>query len=97
MEMKCSNCGEVYYDGHICRYNGATGLPSTGTNIAMPPVKEPKNSLGGFTVSVDTEGLEEALAKSHELVGILQKIDGLTGRIARDIDKINRYALGKSI
>lgn len=67
------------------------------TEIPMPKVKEPKMSLGGFEISVDTKDLDKSLEKARELLGVLQKIDGLTGRITRDIDKINRYALGKQI
>ncbi|WP_410495047.1 hypothetical protein QTL86_03355 [Cellulosilyticum sp. ST5] len=45
-------------------------------------------------VEVDTTELDEAMNKLHELNGILQHIDGLTGRIKRDLTDINRYGNG---
>lgn len=63
-------------------------------NIPMPKVKEPKETVSGITIDVDCKGIDEALVKARELVGVLQKIDGLTGRIKRDLLDIDRYAVG---
>lgn len=95
----CKVYADIYLDDrakHINELDG-TYMPVTTTKIPMPPVKEPKKSIGEFTISVDRTDLDETLEKAKELVGVLQKIDGLTDRITRDIDKINRYALGNQI
>lgn len=45
-------------------------------------------------VEVDTTDLDAAMNKLQDLNGILQHIDGLTGRIKRDLTDINRYGNG---
>lgn len=63
--------------------------PSYSTPYARDGIK--------VVVEVDAQGIDEALEKARELIGVLEKIDGLTGRIVRDITKINEYALGRRI
>lgn len=55
--------------------------------------KSNKLSSMQVKVEVDTTELDVAMNKLQEFNGILQHIDGLTGRIKRDILDINRYAV----
>lgn len=60
-------------------------------------LNEAKNNIIGsmqVKVEVDTTEVEAAKKNLQELKGILQHIDGLTGRIKRDLLDIDRYAVG---
>lgn len=85
MEMKCSNCGEVYYDGHVCKRRIDSGLPITD-------VKEPKKSIGGFTIDVDSTGIDEALDKSRALLYVLGEIDKLQKQIIKGAERVEQIA-----
>ncbi|MEG1929483.1 MAG: hypothetical protein RR090_12865 [Niameybacter sp.] len=78
--MKCSNCGEVYYDGHVCKRHSDSDLPTTNTKIPMPEVKEPKKNITSLTVEckADTKELDEAIKKAEYLVGLLERIETQT-------------------
>lgn len=65
------------------------GLPITDTKIPMPPVKEPKKSIGGLTVDVEVKGLDEAIKKAEALKKIYTHIDTLQQRIIKGAEKIS--------
>ena len=63
-------------------------MPTTGTKIPMPPVKEPKTSIGSLTVDVGINGIDETIRQLQALKRLYTDIDTLQQRIIKGQEKI---------
>lgn len=69
---------------------------NAGKNIPpKPSYNTPSKNKGiELKVKIDTSEIDVAIEKVGQLKYMLEKIDGLTGRIKRDLSDINRYGNG---
>lgn len=80
---RCMQCGSKI-EGGYCNC-----FPSTSTKIPMPPVKEPKTSVGSLTVDVGINGMDETIKQLQALKRLYTDIDTLQQRIIRGNEKIS--------
>ena len=64
-------------------------MPTTSTKIPMPPVKEPKTSVGSLTVDIVVNGMDEAVKQLQALKRLYADIDTLQQRIIKGAEKIS--------
>lgn len=84
--IECMKCTQGPCDSRIT--TGPYVMPTTSTKIPMPPVKEPKTSVGSLTVDVGVNGMEEAIKQLQALKRLYTDIDTLQQRIIKGHEKI---------
>lgn len=89
------------HDGYIAQlHTGETiltkeqyeKLPTTITKIPMPPVKEPKTSIGSLTVEIGVNGMDEAIKQAEALKMLYTDIDILQRRIISGAERVEQVA-----
>ena len=85
--LECMKCTQGPCDNRIT--TGPYVMPTTSTKIPMPPVKEPKTSVGCLTVDVGVNGMEEAIKQLQALKRLYTDIDTLQQRIIKGSEKIS--------
>lgn len=85
--LECMKCTQGPCGSRIT--TGPYVMPTTGTKIPMPPVKEPKTSVGSLTVDVGINGIDETIGQLQVLKRLYTDIDTLQQRIIKGQEKIN--------
>ena len=67
-------------------------MPTTSTKIPMPPVKEPKTSVGSLTIEVGVNGMDEAIKQAEALKKLYTDIDILHRRIISGAERVEQIA-----
>lgn len=90
----CKVYADIYLDDRAKHINDIDGtyMPVTTTKIPMPPVKEPKKSMGSLTVDVGIDGMDEAVKQLQTLKGLYTDIDTLQQRIIRGAERVEKIA-----
>lgn len=86
VDERCIHCGSKIEGGYCDCF------PTTDIKVSMPPVKEPKKSVGSVTVDVEVNGLDEALKKAEELKKLYTEIDLLQRRIIAGAERVEQIA-----
>lgn len=85
--IECMKCTQGPCDSRIT--TGPYVMPTTSTKIPMPPVKEPKTSVGSLTADVGINGMDETIKQLQALKRLYTDIDTLQQRIIRGNEKIS--------
>lgn len=84
---------------NYCEEQYVEALRKENEMLKAQLVEKRKENLSGvhMKVEVDTTEIDEAMKKLESLCSMATKIDGLTGRIKRDLTSINRYATNRNL
>ena len=67
-------------------------FPTTDIKVSMPPVKEPKTSVGSLIVDVGINGMDETIKQLEALKKLYTDIDTLQQRIIKGAEHVEQIA-----